>query len=227
MPRRREEPPSGRRRRSREPARRFLAVCGGRVTEPGYLEFVKADLSLASLDILPKGDADPLSVVRAAAKARDNEAREARKEHSVPYAEVWAIVDADEFADLDKANAEARAKGVKLVVSNPCFEVWLIDHIKPCPPLCSCTKDCEKLAADLGVVQGTDHARRGLSRAKAINEKRLRGQVESGISNAASHNTEEKRRVRTFSPNATSKYAVWTDMPEVVQSLIDESRRTK
>jgi RloB-like protein len=53
------------------------------------------------------------------------------------YDELWCVLDVDQFSDLHKAAALARKSSIptKLVVSNPCFELWLLlhfcDHRKP------------------------------------------------------------------------------------------------
>jgi hypothetical protein len=41
--------------------------------------------------------------------------------------EKWCVVDADEF-DIAKAARLADELGVRLAVSNPCFELWLLLH---------------------------------------------------------------------------------------------------
>ena len=43
------------------------------------------------------------------------------------FDEVWCVVDVDEF-DLSSTFQVARRSGVKLAVSNPCFELWLLLH---------------------------------------------------------------------------------------------------
>ncbi len=40
----------------------------------------------------------------------------------------WCVVDVDAHATLDRAIALASSAGVKIAVSNPCFEIWLLWH---------------------------------------------------------------------------------------------------
>jgi hypothetical protein len=54
-----------------------------------------------------------------------------RKDRDV-YDEVWCVVDVDEFTDIPQALAAARKHGIELVVSNPCFELWLLLRLEPC-----------------------------------------------------------------------------------------------
>lgn len=42
--------------------------------------------------------------------------------------EVWAVVDQDQHSTLKDALALARREGVKVALSKPCFEVWLLLH---------------------------------------------------------------------------------------------------
>ncbi|MGH3983670.1 MAG: RloB family protein [Pseudonocardiaceae bacterium] len=49
---------------------------------------------------------------------------------------MWCVVDSDEF-DLEPAAALAAKLDVRLAVSNPCFELWLLLHHQDCTaPLC-------------------------------------------------------------------------------------------
>lgn len=45
--------------------------------------------------------------------------------------EVWAVVDQDQHSTLKDALALARREGVKVALSKPCFEVWLLLHHLP------------------------------------------------------------------------------------------------
>lgn len=130
---RRSEPPSGRPKKRRERRSRFLIVCGGKVTEPSYFRVLKADLGLSNaVDVRPVPK-DPLSVVRDAIKIMDIDRNESEREGFDRFREVWVIVDCDNFCNLQQAQAKARESGIRLVISNPCFEVWLIDHVRVCP----------------------------------------------------------------------------------------------
>ena len=48
------------------------------------------------------------------------------------FDEVWVVVDVDDHATLDTALVEGRSRDVPIVVSNPCFEIWLIWHYEDC-----------------------------------------------------------------------------------------------
>lgn len=111
----------------RRPERsRILVVCEGEVTEVEYLQGLKqvlqgAGVSIRSVDLRGHGS-DPLNVVHEAARISAED----------EFDETWAVVDVDEHSRLPAALVEARRSGVRLVVSNPCFEIWLLWHYDEC-----------------------------------------------------------------------------------------------
>ena len=78
--------------------------------------------------------------------------------------------------------------GIEHVISNPRFEVWLLDHLARCPDSHSETKNVERKAADLRIVGG--------SRDKHINYDKIEGARDSARKNTSGHNTEERGRRR-------------------------------
>lgn len=229
MARRAKEPPSGRPTRSRERFKRRLAVCGGRTTEPEYFELVRDELGLSRTLSINKAKAglDPLSLVRQAVKLAKAEKTAAKADGRDGYASIWAITDCDDFKCLGKAQQEAKGSGVDLIVSNPCFEAWLIDHVQVCPDSCASTADCQKFARQKGVVSATSHDRKSADRAKAVETGLVSGRMEQAVENAAKHNTPAKRAVRELNPDRIPNYAVWTDMESVMQTLLTDSRQNR
>lgn len=201
----------------------MLAYCGGESTEPQYFEIARQDLGVASLHIRPCGDGDPLAVVKKAARFVEMDRAESRKSGSSPYDVVWVIVDVDRFNSVREAQAEAKAAGIHLVVSNPCFEVWLLDHVRPCPDRCSDTRTCQREAIEAGLLESTDRSRKSAEKQKNVRQEAVSGRERDAVENAARHNTPEKRAARTNSPGSCSKYSVWTDMEDVMRRLLEES----
>jgi len=69
----------------------------------------------------------PLPLVRAAVEAkRKNERGQKRKGRA--HDEVWCVFDVDEHPDLQEAIALARAHDIRVAVSNPCLELWILLH---------------------------------------------------------------------------------------------------
>jgi hypothetical protein len=51
------------------------------------------------------------------------------------YDEAWTVCDVDEF-EVSKAVVDGQRQAIEIAWSNPCFEVWLIIHLREgCPPL--------------------------------------------------------------------------------------------
>lgn len=92
-----------------------LVVTGGERTEPAYINGL-ARVRGARVK------------VRSATDSPENLVRYAKRIFNADeYDSVWCVVDVDEF-DVDAARSEAERLGVELIVSNPCFEIWLILH---------------------------------------------------------------------------------------------------
>ncbi|MET7282360.1 RloB family protein [Kribbella sp. NPDC005582] len=67
---------------------------------------------------------DPLGVLREAEEIRDQAI-------SIdPFDDVWIVVDVDQHTTLEECLREARRGGVSVVVTNPCFELWLLWHFE-------------------------------------------------------------------------------------------------
>jgi hypothetical protein len=93
-----------RRRPFREVKRRILIVCEGIVTERHYFNDLRIQTkSLVELQIDPGGD---------------------------PKTLVERAVEVDEHPYLPEARQQARDNGIKVAVSNPCFELWALLHFQ-------------------------------------------------------------------------------------------------
>lgn len=137
MPKRRENSPV-RRPRTRTALPRILVVCGAAKTEESYLKGLRGSVANRAVDVvLLKRPKDPLDVVRYTIRY----ARAAAKD----FDEVWCVVDVDDF-DIDQAGQLARDADVRLAVSNPCFELWLLLHHADCRSHCDgCTDVIKRL----------------------------------------------------------------------------------
>ncbi|MCG3676219.1 RloB family protein [Aliarcobacter butzleri] len=117
-----------RHKESREPYDKVLIVCEGEKTEPYYLTALRDyfKLSQANIRIDPNSDSSPISVV--------NYAKELIKQSEKdPYDNVFCVIDRDRHTSFDTAIVQInsfRNKNTKLhsIVSNPCFEYWILLH---------------------------------------------------------------------------------------------------
>jgi hypothetical protein len=108
----------------RQPRTRLLVVCGGERTEPDYLNgLVRARGNPAVVvTVIGKGCAPERLVNHALLRVERS---------PDDFDEVWCVVDVDEFV-LERAERAAANAGVRLAVSNPCFELWLLLHHEDC-----------------------------------------------------------------------------------------------
>ncbi|GLY49354.1 RloB family protein [Lentzea sp. NBRC 102530] len=90
-------------------------MTGGECTEPAYFTGL-ARARGARVKVRSKTDS-PKNLVKYAAGIFTSD----------EYDSVWCVVDVDDF-DIEGARAEAQRLGVELVVSEPCFELWLLLH---------------------------------------------------------------------------------------------------
>jgi 8-oxo-dGTP pyrophosphatase MutT (NUDIX family) len=122
-----------RRAPTRAPLPLLLVVCEGEVTERQYISgFRQAQgANTVRLEIVAPGG-DPRALVQRAAELRDEAADRADRERdeNLAYDEVWCVFDVDDHARLDAARELAEETGIRLAVSNPCFELWLILHFR-------------------------------------------------------------------------------------------------
>lgn len=146
------------RRRSRNlaPRTRHLIVCGGEVTEGRYFRHVGNLLRAnIALEVIPTGFA-PTTLVSHAIDRRDQDRRDARGggDPDDIYDSVWVVTDVDEFeADLRKARVTAEDHGIRFIVSNECFEIWLIWHCRELSRF-EGRAELHSIATDLGLIKG-------------------------------------------------------------------------
>ncbi|MGV9311724.1 RloB family protein [Streptomyces sp. NPDC003691] len=117
----------------REEQRRFLIYCEGECTEVQYFKGLRQELKSLPVTICIGGDhGEPKSLVRSAIRHKDR-APGSAADRRTPYDEVWCVVDVEAprpHPSFDEAVSLARKADVKLAVSNPCFELWLLLHLK-------------------------------------------------------------------------------------------------
>lgn len=112
----------------------LLVFCEGERTEPEYLNALKLEPAIrevAAVEIrVAQADsgAVPLTLVNRAVAAKSRAVSE-----NDEVDEFWCVFDVEwpvHHANLPEALALAKANEISLAVSNPCFEVWLILHLK-------------------------------------------------------------------------------------------------
>lgn len=209
----------GRKKQTRAKRKRHLIVSNGKVTETEYFNFLITEMDVRGSVLYRHIDGDPLKVAKQLSRELDSDKKAVKAGEIEALSSAWIVVDSDEFKNLAAAEREAKTKGVRLAISNPCFEVWLIDHVSPCPESFASTPQCEKRARDLGVLKSTDPNRSSASKFKSVNLEMIDGNKGQALTNAAKHNTDDKRRAREMNPDNVVAYQVWTDLPDLVDDV--------
>lgn len=190
--------------------KRALLVCGGEVTEPEYFRIPCKEkrwpLTVKSVVGSPQG------LVNEARKIVVSEDRLCIADGMDTFEFIAIVTDVDDFHDHRVATNALPDSRFKLIISNPCFEVWIIDHVEQCPASIRRTRDAQILAQRLGVTQG--------NRGKHVKASSVVGRLSEAIVNAKAHNVHLAGR-RSMLPGGELDYAPWTDMP----FLIEESER--
>lgn len=116
----------------------LLVVCEGQVTEPEYIRGLARWLrcNTIKIKIVPRSGRN-LGLIKRALKERRNAdyAAERERDAFLRYDEVWCVYDVDDTPEgkLSEARELADKECLRLAVSNPCFELWLLLHFRGSP----------------------------------------------------------------------------------------------
>ena len=115
----------GRRPAVRPPAARIVVATEGVLTEPEYLRVFSRIHGDRSVRVVPiRVGGDPRAVVERAIE----ESERSKRDKLATRDSVWAMFDRDIHQQFDEARDLARGNGIRLAISNPCFELWGILH---------------------------------------------------------------------------------------------------
>lgn len=120
-----------RRRVGTRHVRKTLRVfCEGERTEPEYLDALKREPAVreAAVVRIALAGGVPLTLVK---RAVDERSRALSENDEID--EFWCVFDVEwpvNHPHLLEAIALAKANDISLAISNPCFEVWLVLHLK-------------------------------------------------------------------------------------------------
>jgi hypothetical protein len=126
----------GRREPYRDPRPILLIVCEGKITEREYFEQFALHHQNSRVKIKVADDTGvPFSLVQAAKGYKRAAVKAARRERdeNLKYDSVWCVFDIDEHPNVPEARNMASANDIQLAISNPCFELWLLLHLRDSP----------------------------------------------------------------------------------------------
>src|SRR5258708_15670003 len=128
------ERPLKRKVATRRPRKPLLIFCEGERTEPEYLHALKrlpAVRDVAAVDLrveTGQGGSVPRTLVSLAVAARGRAIDE-----EAEIDEFWCVFDVEwprNHPGLREAVEQAERNSIRVAVSNPCFELWLILHFR-------------------------------------------------------------------------------------------------
>ena len=146
--------PAGRapqRGRDQKRAPRYVlrVLTEGERTEPDYLFLWVRRNTRVQLDLVDHGKTPDALVRQAKEHLRGQPKRRAARD----FDEIWCVFDTDEHENLANAMEEARQSSIKVAVSNPCFELWLILHVREQTAYIS-RQGVQRLSDELGLSDG-------------------------------------------------------------------------
>ncbi|MBM6980772.1 MAG: RloB domain-containing protein [Bifidobacterium thermophilum] len=141
---------------------------------------------------------------------KESEEQDDQADH---YRKVWVVADVDQYEDIAAAERICLKNGIEFIISNPCFEVWLLDHERPCPSSIQDTESATRAAAKENITTGSNN--------KYIVDNVLTSEaIHTALQNAEQHNTANRKRSRELLKSTGNlQFAPWTDMPEVIKEL--------
>lgn len=135
--------------RQRPERRTILIQVEGRKTEPNYFSGLKSEPTVSAnfTVTVKKGRGFSPEVVVEEAVKRKKQAEVGGK--GKEYDEAWCVLDVEgpgRRDSLERAWALAQENDIKLCLSNPCFEVWLLSHFVR---WARAYNDCDAVVVDL------------------------------------------------------------------------------
>lgn len=110
--------------------RRVLVYCEDACAGRQYFQGLRADLRFHPVQIaIGEGCGEPLGLVRDAVAHRQRAPLSPADRRSA-YDEVWCVIDVESppHARLQDALTLAREEDIRVALTNPCFDLWILLH---------------------------------------------------------------------------------------------------
>lgn len=130
-----------RRTRKRKEYKIFVLVCEGGKTEPIYFKHYRKHKTNLRIKIPNSRDTDPVNLVEFAKRQIE------KYEINTKYGDrIWCVFDVDnnKAESIEKAISLAKPN-IKIILSNPCFEIWFLLHFVYWECQSSCQDVIDKL----------------------------------------------------------------------------------
>ena len=126
----------GRHDSTRERRHMILVVSEREVSEPKYFRGLInwAKNPRVAIEFSPH-HGDPKHLVEKAKQRQSDQAAQAKRERddNLLFDEVWCVFDVDSHERIPEAKQMAKANGIDVAISNPCFELWRVLHFQDSP----------------------------------------------------------------------------------------------
>ncbi|NMO37963.1 RloB domain-containing protein [Streptomyces sp. GMY01] len=193
--------------------RRVLIYCEGECTERHYLTGLRSELSglPVQVEVGPEHGV-PTALVRAAVKHKERAPR-SRQDRFTAYDEVWCVMDVEAprpHPDLGPALTVARRNGIKVALSNPCFELWLLLHFR-----------------EVRGYNTSDAAQRLLEQHEACGYRRDRKHLDFAPFRSAHPMAAARARALRAAAGRGHAENPWTDVDLLVDGLLDQARTAR
>lgn len=192
---------------------RHLLVSGGITTEKDYFRYVQDALASSgtTLRFIPDGR-NPRYLLDVAIQMKEDDRRDCKRLNDMAnaYQRVWVITDTDDFAnEIQELVPRAEKAGIELVVSNPCFELYLVLHDHPYTKHCDATQ-IQAEAKRLSLTTGRNN--------KNVVVDKLEGKFAEAEVFSQQLRQQHERDEKFFPENNPS-----TTVDEVVRALIESA----
>ena len=189
--------------RNRPQSKRFLILVEGKVTETQYLKAVKRLVRCGDEISIECRNTEPIGMVKRAKEIQGSLRKPDR------YDKVWCVFDVEAkrtqqgrygLAEAcDEAGRTKESNKIRLAVSNPCFEIWLLWHeADQNAPIYSA--DVQRICIERNITCGKDgkHLNNaGALLAEGFNQAKARAEAAK-----QRHNREEKTKPEEMNPSS-------------------------
>jgi RloB-like protein len=120
-----------RRRGIRELNKRFLIVCEDTKSAKNYFDAFIRNFRIGSASVRitsSGGNTQPIQVVQEAISLKKQ--AEKYSDATLPFDEIWCVIDGDYGNKIENARNSANSNGVKLAITTMCFEHWILLHFE-------------------------------------------------------------------------------------------------
>lgn len=193
-------------------------VGNGAVTEKQYFKALNRMFSEVVIDEYKPKAVSLSKLVKMACDLKKSDEQDDSADH---YRKVWVVADVAQYKDIADAERICLKNGIEFIISNPCFEVWLLDHKRPCPSSIQDTESATWAAAKESITTGSNNK-------YIVNDVLTSEAIHTALHNAERHNTANRKRGReSLRSTGNLEFAPWTDMPEVIKELEQQQQPKK